>query len=106
MKRSNSSKSSLVEREADCAGAQKVMSGVVSGCDGSGYARWVMELLRMVICIVGRSRRESIMVSVVVVLGISTADLMTLFSMLSVLMSSVVCIVSFACLCRMITSDL
>ncbi len=54
------------------------MSGVVSGCDGSGY-----------------------------VFGICTADLMTLFSMLSVLMFSVVvCIVSFACVCRIITSDL
>ncbi len=76
------------------------MSAVVSG-----YARWVMELC-MVTCIVGRSRRESIMVSVVAVFGICTADLMTLFSMLSVLMSSVVCIGSFACVCRTITSDL
>ncbi len=51
----------------------------MSGCDGSGYARWVIQLLCMVICIAGRSKRESINVPVVAVFGICTVDLMTLF---------------------------
>ncbi len=94
----------------DCAGGEKAIRGVdscwISGCDGSGYARWVIESLCMVTNIVGRSRRESIMVSIVAVFGICTADLIILFSMLRVLMSSDVCIVSFACVCRIITSAL
>ncbi len=79
----------------------------MSGCDASGFARWVIQLLCMVICIVGKSKRESINVSVVAVFGICTVDLMTLFSMLTVLMlSDFIFIVSFACVCSRITSDL
>lgn len=55
----------------------------MSGCDGSGFARWVIQLLCTVICIVGRSKMESINVSVVAVFGICTVDLMTLFSILT-----------------------
>lgn len=59
-------------------------------------------------CIVGRSKRKSVIVSVVAVCGICTLDLITLFSMLMFFMVSgvFVFIVSFACVCSTSTSNL